>query len=70
MAETADSSNNTGIVAIVVVLVIVLIAGFFAWQNGMFGSRHNSDTKVNVQLSAPDNSPKPAENPAPADQPH
>lgn len=71
MAEnTANSSNNTGIVAIVVILVIVLIAGFFAWQNGMLGPRHGSDTRVNVELRAPDNGPKPTENPAPADQPH
>lgn len=62
-------SGNTGIVAVVVILVIVLVAGFFAWQNGMLGG-HRSDTKVNVELKAPAETPKPTENPPPADTPN
>lgn len=67
MAESTNTSStsNTGIVAMVVVLVIVLVAGLFAWQNGMFGSTE-PETKVNIEL----NSPKPVENPAPIDQPN
>ena len=66
---TTDSSSNTGVVAVVAILVIVLIAGFLAYRNGMFGGT-TSATRVNVELKAPENSPKPTENPAPADTPH
>jgi hypothetical protein len=43
----ASGSNNTAIVAIVVV-AFLLIAGFFAYQNGMFGEKEKSG--VNIEL--------------------
>jgi hypothetical protein len=46
MSQTSGS-NNTAIVAIVVV-AFVSVAGFLAYQNGMFGEKGKSG--VNIEL--------------------
>ena len=47
----ADGSNNSGVVAVFAIFIIVVVAAFFAWQGGMFGSggKHGgTDIEVNV----------------------
>lgn len=51
MADTDGSSNSTAIVAIVA-LIFIAIAGFFAYQNGMFGGKKSGD--VNIEMKMPD----------------
>lgn len=53
MADS-DSSGSTAIVAIVA-LIFIAIAGFFAYQNGMFG--HKEKTNVNIELKTPTENP-------------
>ena len=47
MSDTSGSSN-TAIVAIVAVLI--LIAGFFAYQNGMFGHKEKAGVDIELNL--------------------
>ena len=56
MAE-GEGSSNTGVVAVLAILVIALIAGFIAWQGGVFGGSR-SGTDVNVELNAPTPAPE------------
>ena len=47
------SSSNTGIVAVLAIFIIALIAGFFAWQGGVFeGGGGGGDTTIDVDLPA------------------
>lgn len=55
-----EGGSNTGVVAVLVIFLVVVIGGFFAWQNGMFGGKQ--ETQVNIELKAPE---KPAD-PAPS----
>jgi hypothetical protein len=45
----ASGSNNTAIVAIVVI-AFVAVAGFFAYQNGMFGEKEKSGVNIELNL--------------------
>jgi hypothetical protein len=38
----------TGMVAIVAIVILVLGAGFFAWQSGMFGGGDSASFELNV----------------------
>lgn len=68
MADEGSGSNNTGVVALVVIFVIAMVLGYFAWQNGMFGGSgsEGGDTSINVDLAAPGGGPAgPSKEPAP-----
>lgn len=67
MTDTETSGNNSAIVAIVA-LVFILIAGFFAYQNGMFGGREKTDN-INIEMTAPVSNPPPAAPAAPDNTP-
>lgn len=50
MAES-ESSGNSGIVAMFAIVLLVLIAGFIAWQAGLFGGgsgKRSVDINVNT----------------------
>lgn len=47
MAET-ESSGNSGIVAMFAIVLLVLIAGFIAWQAGLFGGGGKKSVDINV----------------------
>jgi hypothetical protein len=59
MAENGGGSN-TGIVAVLVIFVIVVVLAFLAWRGGLFGGRN---TRINVDVSAPQ-APQPSQQPA------
>ena len=51
---SSDSSNNTGIVAIVAIMLMLAIAGFLAWRGGIFGGSGKTTThKLDVNVNTP-----------------
>ena len=60
MAEDGGGSN-TGIVAVLVIFVIVVVLAFLAWRGGLFGGR---STRINVNVSAPQQPQQPQQSPA------
>jgi hypothetical protein len=52
-----EGGSNTGVVAVLVIFVIVVVLAFLAWRGGLFGGR---STKINVNVSAPQQQSQPA----------
>jgi hypothetical protein len=52
-----EGGGSTGVVAVLVIFVIVVVLAFFAWRGGLFGGR---STKINVNVSAPQQQSQPA----------
>ena len=53
MAEDGTGGSSTGIVAVLVIFIIVVVLAVLAWRGGLFGGRN---TKVNINVSAPQSS--------------
>lgn len=52
MAES-ESSGSTGIVAIFAILLMVVIAGFIAWQAGVFGGGGGDRKSLDINVNTP-----------------
>lgn len=66
MAENGNGGSSTGIVAVLVIFIIVVVLAVLAWRGGLFGGRN---TKVNINVSAPQSSSPQSQPAAPKSSP-